>query len=68
VFLRFESKDDSRLLNALRFLDIFEGSLPVALYYEDTKKYDPRPGVDWNPSLARELARLLGEGNVVANV
>ena len=67
VFLRFDSKDDPRLPGALRFLDIFEGHLPVAIFYEDTKKYDPRPGVDWNPALARELARLLGEGNVVAN-
>ena len=68
VFLRFDSKEDPRLPGALRFLDIFEGHLPVAVFYEDTRKYDPRPGVDWNPALARELARLLGEGNVVANV
>ena len=64
----FDSKEDSRLGKALHLLGIFdEGNLPVALFYEDTKKYEPRPSVDWNPALARELARLLGEGNVVAN-
>ncbi|MDR2687417.1 MAG: DNA polymerase III subunit alpha, partial [Oscillospiraceae bacterium] len=68
VFLRFESRDDPRMARALQLLSIFdEGRLPVMLYCEDTKQYSKRPGVDWNPVLARELARLLGEGNVVAN-
>ena len=74
VFLRLDSKDDPLLPAALRLLDIFEGdfpdagALPVMLYYGDTKQYQQRPGVDWNPTLARELTGLLGEGNVVANV
>jgi len=68
VFLRFQSQGDPRLPGALLLLDIFEGDLPVMLYYGDTKQYRQCPGVDWNPPLARELARLLGEGNVVANV
>jgi len=68
VFLRLESQTDPRLPGALKFLGIFEGNLPVMLYYGDTKQYQKCPGVDWNPPLARELTRLLGEGNVVANV
>jgi len=68
VFLRFESQADPRLPRALRFLDIFEGNLPVMLYYGDTKQYQKCPGVDWNPPLARALASLLGEENVVANL
>ncbi|MCL2494951.1 MAG: DNA polymerase III subunit alpha [Oscillospiraceae bacterium] len=68
VFLRLDSKDDPRLPAVLRFLEIFEGQLPVSIYYEDTKQYEKRPGADWNPALSRELTRLLGEGNVVANV
>ena len=73
VFLRLDSKDDPRLPRALRLLDIFEGdfpdagALPVMLYYGNTKQYSKRPGVEWNPTLARELTELLGEGNVVAN-
>jgi len=68
VFLRLKSESDPRLPKARRFLDIFEGNLQLMLYYGDTKEYRQlRPGVDWNPALARELTRLLGEENVVAN-
>ncbi|MCL1952209.1 MAG: DNA polymerase III subunit alpha [Oscillospiraceae bacterium] len=74
VFLRVESQGDPRLPKALQFLDIFEGdvpgagNVPVMVYYGDTKQYSKCPGVEWNMPLARELERLLGEGNVVANI
>ena len=68
VFLRFDSREDPHLPGALRFLDIFEGNMPVMLYYGDTRQYEKRPAVDWNPALAGELVRLLGDGNVVANI
>jgi len=69
LFLRFDSGEDPRLPKALQLLDIFDdGALSVMLFYGDTKQYVPHPGVDWNPALAGELARLLGEENVVAKV
>ncbi|MCL2300693.1 MAG: DNA polymerase III subunit alpha [Firmicutes bacterium] len=67
VFLRFESQADTRLPGVMKFLDIFEGNVPVMLFFGDTRQYRKCPGVDWNPALAGELARLLGEENVVAN-
>ena len=68
LFLRFTSKEDTRLIKARQLLDIFEGALPVKFFYEDTRQYETRPGADWNPVLARALHDLLGHENVVVNL
>ena len=49
-------------------LSIFEGKIPVYLYYEDTKKYDFL-GMDFltsiNQPLTNELKHIFGDENVV---
>ena len=49
-------------------LSIFEGRIPVYLYYEDTKKYDFL-GMDLltsiNQPLTNELKYIFGDENVV---
>lgn len=47
-------------------LSIFEGNVPVYLYYSDTKKgFISANGVDINLPLLQELDRLLGKNNVL---
>ncbi|MDR2752873.1 MAG: DNA polymerase III subunit alpha, partial [Oscillospiraceae bacterium] len=69
AFLRFASAEDPRLPKARHLLAIFAegGTTPVRFFYEDEKRYEPQPSAAWNPVLARELCRLLGEENVVSN-
>ncbi len=67
LYLKFESKGDSRLHRAETVLSIFEGGIPLYYYYEDEGKYIRMPQdrwVDVNPTMLSELKRLLGEGNV----
>ena len=68
LFLRIPSKDFQAFDKINNLLSIFEGSLPVYFYFEDTKEYS-RPQIskttDGNISLIRELKKILGESNVV---
>ena len=58
-----DSEQDRKVKN---LLSVFEGSIPVYLYYNDTrKKYISARGVDINIPLLNELKRLLGEKGVM---
>ena len=52
---------------ARKMCAIFEGSIPVVLYYSDEKKYDFQSGIriSADPSLLHGLRGLLGSDNVV---
>lgn len=57
------SPQDTKVKN---LLSIFEGDIPVYLYYNDSKqKYVSARGVDVNTPLLNELKRLLGEKGVL---
>ena len=67
LFLKFLSADDERIRKASVITSIFDGSLPLYFYYEDTKKYilQPRSAyVDVNDTMLKELKKLLGDKNV----
>ena len=52
----------------MQYTAIFDGRIPLYLYFEDEKKLVRAPVslfVDENEVLLRELKRLLGEKNVV---
>lgn len=58
-----DSEQDRKVKN---LLSIFEGNIPVYLYYNDTrKKYVSARGVDVNIPMLDELKRLLGERGVM---
>ena len=65
--MKFLSADDERIRKASVITSIFDGSLPLYFYYEDTKKYilQPRSAyVDVNDTMLKELKKLLGDKNV----
>ncbi len=67
LYLKFLSKEDSRLHKAGVITSIFEGQLPLYHYYEDEKRYVRLPQTQWvdvNDTMLRELKRLLGDENV----
>lgn len=71
LFLKFDNKDDSRIKKAKVITSIFEGSLPLYFYYEDSKKYHLQPRsdfVDVNETMLGELKRILGDKNVAVIV
>lgn len=58
-----ESEQDKKVKN---LLSIFEGNIPVYLYYNDTRaKYVSARGVDVNMPMLSELRLLLGEKGVL---
>lgn len=67
LYLKFQSKEDSRLHKAGVITSIFEGQLPLYYYFEDVKKYIRQPQAQWvdvNDTMLGELKRLLGDENV----
>ncbi|MDR1734515.1 MAG: DNA polymerase III subunit alpha [Oscillospiraceae bacterium] len=66
LFLRVPSEKDATVERVRRWLDVFDGQMPVIFYFCDTKRYGGLPvGVAWNPMLARQLVEMLGQENVV---
>lgn len=68
LFLRLPSENFPNKEKVNNLLSIFDGTIPVYLYYNDKKEYKMLPlsmSVDGNPSLIRELKRIIGENNVV---
>ncbi len=58
-----DSAQDKKVKN---LLSIFDGNIPVYLYYNDTKKgYASAHGVDLNMPMLSELKRMLGEKGVM---
>ena len=67
LYLKFTSKDDTRIKKASVITSIFDGNLPLYYYFEDEKKYVKQPSsayVDVNETMLSELKRLLGDKNV----
>jgi DNA polymerase-3 subunit alpha len=67
LFLRFDSREDSRIASSRLVTDIFEGSVPLYYYYNDTGEYELQPrdkSVEVNPTELGELERILGKENV----
>lgn len=67
VYLRVPSKDSWELTKVQQYLDIFEGTEPVYILFEDTKKLTLAPRkmwVDFNLPLFQQLKVVLGEKNV----
>ena len=68
LFLRLPSSNCPQRIAAEKMMRIFEGNTRLYYYYKDTQQYDPQgveSCVDVNEPLLRELARILGEENVV---
>lgn len=68
LYLRIPRKDDPRVERALAILNIFEGDIPVMIFYADTKETIKTPNkywVEYSDALRKELFNLLGEENVV---
>jgi len=68
VYLRFDSKDDSRVSRTSALLRLFSGKNPVHFYYQDTKQQVIVPQsmyADDSEGLKQRLCRILGESNVV---
>ena len=67
IYLRVPSADSIQCERAKKMCCIFNGSLPLVLYYNDTKIKDYNTGIVTasDPALIKGLIRLLGEQNVV---
>ena len=67
IFLKVPSALSSDCGKAKKMCAIFEGDIPVILYYSDNKQYDFRSGIriECNANLIHGLKKLLGEANVV---
>ncbi len=67
LFLKVSSLNGSDCERAKMMCSIFEGNLPLILYYNDTKTYEFSTGIltDNNPELISGLKKMLGENNVV---
>ena len=67
LYLKFANADDSRREKAEIITSIFDGDMPLYLYFEDEKKYHHMPrssSVSVNETMLAELKRLLGDKNV----
>ncbi len=68
VFLRVSREKEDVVDSIKNLLSIFEGSMPVYVYFESTKQYQylgKEYAVTVNPPLEKELKYILGEDNVV---
>ena len=68
IFIKIPTKNPEKTEKLKNLISIFEGKIPVYLYYEDTKKYDFL-GMDFltliNQPLTNELKHIFGDENVV---
>ena len=67
MYLRVPSEGSLECERARKMCCIFEGEIPLVLYYADTKTRDYRTGIriTEDPALVKGLVRLLGKENVV---
>lgn len=70
IFLRVSGASADDCMKAKKMCSIFEGGLPLILYYTDEARYDFQSGIrtDNNPDLVKGLKKLLGEKNVVVKM
>ncbi len=68
IFIKMPTENTNKTEKLKNLISIFEGRIPVYIYYEDTKKYDFL-GMDFltsiNQPLTKELKYIFGEENVV---
>ena len=68
VFIKMPTENPEKTEKLKNLISIFEGKIPVYLYYEDTKKYDFL-GMEYltsiNEPLTKELKHIFGDENVV---
>ncbi len=70
LFLRFDTASSPQVECCRKLLVIFDGTVPLYYYFNDTKQYHRNPfkqGIDVNSVLLRELRKILGEHNVIYN-
>ena len=66
LYLRVPSQDSLLYKKVCNFAEIFDGHVPLILYFMDSKSYFTTPHtVNVTPYLIRELETLLGKENVV---
>ncbi|MEA5051314.1 MAG: DNA polymerase III subunit alpha [Oscillospiraceae bacterium] len=68
LYIKLAGKSDPRSDRLMGILGIFDGAVPVKLYYADTKQTVLTPSKFWvsySEALDNELAALLGRENVV---
>ena len=70
LFLRVSGPSSAECGMAKKMCAIFEGGLPVILYYTDDARYDFATGLltESDPELLKGLKKLLGEKNVVVKM
>ena len=67
LYIRLPSRNCPQYAKVINLLEIFDGSMPVILYLEDTRQKLAAPRrlyTSGHPLLFEELERLLGNGNV----
>ncbi len=68
IFIKIPEADAVKIEKLKNLVSIFEGKIPVYLYYENTKKYDFL-GIEYftsiNKPLINEIKHIFGEDNVV---
>ncbi len=68
LYLRVPSRDSELLERAMKVIRIFDGNMPLYVYFEDEAKYtvaNRRLWVDCNKTVLAELRGILGEKNVI---
>ena len=71
MFIRIDKSCEGKIPNLKNLLSIFEGQLPVYLFFSDTKKYEfmgKEFMTDVNEPLIKELKLIFGDENVVLRV
>ena len=67
LYLRIPSRQGKEMEKAQNLLEIFEGTTPVYVFFQDTQKVGLAPRSMWvfpNDVLLGQLTEILGEGNV----
>ena len=68
LYLKLPDRTGKAFKKVENLLTLFEGGLPVYMFFEDIQKLTLAPKNLWtldHPLLQKELARILGENNVV---
>ena len=71
LFIRVNKTDEAKIPHLKNLLSIFEGKIPVYLYFSDSKKYEfmgKEYLIDVNEPLIKELKLIFGDENIVLRV
>ena len=67
LYLKVNSKEDTAYKKAMQYIAIFDGTMPLHIYFKDEKKLFHAPvsqRVDVNQPLVNALEDVLGEENI----